>query len=151
MTENQEYTQAVDLGRFPRTPNVPIHDDFRDGRGVIQNLILSPISSVARITSAKGTTRANHWHRTDWHYAYVETGEVLYFERPVGATVVPEPKSYPAGTMFFTPPRVEHCMLFAADSVIFTFAQNVRSHDNHEADLVRVAFVTPEIANRFVP
>ena len=41
-------------------------------------------------------------------------------------------------------------MLFAEDSVIYTFARNVRSHDNHEADLERVSFVTPEIAADFL-
>ena len=151
MTANKQYTAAVDVGLFPETTSVPLDDSFKDERGEITNLLLTPITSVARITSRKRDTRANHYHRTDWHYAFVESGCVLYFERAIGDDKIPEPKTYGPGSMFFTPPNREHCMLFAEDSVIFTFAKNVRDHETHEADLVRVSIITPELAARFVP
>lgn len=148
---NEEYTKAVDAGQFPGDSAVPLDHVFADERGEIRNLLLTPITSVAVITSKRGSVRANHWHRTDWHYAFVVSGLVLYFERAVGATEVPEPRTFGPGEMFFTPPGREHTMLFAEDSTIMTFAKNVRSHDNHEADLTRVAVVSPELAARLVP
>lgn len=150
MSENQKYTKAVDGGEYPTDPAVPIDPGFSDERGEICNLLLTPITSVAEIVSKKGSVRANHLHRTDWHYAYVVKGEVFYFERPPGSAEVPAPRRFGPGEMFFTPPGVEHAMLFSEDSTIMTFAKNVRTHDNHEADLERVVFVTPEVAAKYV-
>lgn len=149
MTENNAYTEMVNSGMVPADSSVPLDDMFTDDRGEIRNLILSPVTSVARIESKLGSVRANHWHRSDWHYAFVESGLVFYFERPVGSTEIPEPRPYRPGEMFYTPPNREHAMLFGMDSVIYTFAKNVRSHENHEADLVRVEFITPEFARKF--
>ncbi len=142
--------QQVDQGSYPSSTLVPLNKPFADNRGCIQNLLLSPITSVARITSARGTVRANHYHLTDWHYAFVEAGEILYFERPIDSSTIPDPIKVRPGTMFFTPPNVEHAMLFIEDTVFYTFAKNIRSHESHESDLVRVEFITPEIAERFL-
>jgi len=151
MTQNQQYAQFVDNGNFPSEVVVPLDDFFCDDRGEILNLLLTPITSVARIRSKVGTVRANHYHKTDWHYAFVESGQILYFEREIGAASVPEPRVFNPGQMFFTRPNVEHAMLFSQDSVFYTFAKNVRSHDNHESDLQRVTFVTPEVIARYMP
>lgn len=145
-----EYVSAVDSGVWPNTPDVPMPQDFIDHRGIISNILFTPINSVAEIRTKRGGIRANHVHKTDWHYAYVVSGRVAYFERPVGATEVPDPKLYGPGEMFFTPPNREHAMLFVEDSVIFTFAKNVRTHENHEADLVRVEFVTDAVAAKYL-
>jgi quercetin dioxygenase-like cupin family protein len=151
MTKNQEYSNAVSCGNFPAEFLVPLDDSFIDNRGEIVNLLLTSITSVARITSKAGTVRANHFHKTDWHYAYVESGEILYFERPIGDSQVPAPHIYSPGEMFFTRPNVEHAMLFSKDTVFFTFAKNERSHDTHEADLVRVPFITPDLIQKYMP
>ena len=144
METNDSYTTKVDAGEWPDDCAVPLDDPFEDGRGAIQNLLLKPMTSIAVITSKEGTLRANHYHKTDWHYAYVVSGCVLYFERQIGDPSVPEPKEFRAGEMFFTPPMVEHCMAFPEDTIFITAAKNVRSHESHEADLVRVSFVSPE-------
>lgn len=150
---NQQYVDAVARGEFPQFARVPLGEGFKDQRGEILNLILSEglVGSVAEIGSARGSVRANHYHKTDWHFTYVAAGSVLYFERPIGSAEVPEPEEFVPGEVFFTPPNVEHAMLFSEDSVILTFAKNVRTHENHEADLVRVSFVTPEIVAKYVP
>jgi dTDP-4-dehydrorhamnose 3,5-epimerase-like enzyme len=129
---------------------VPIDSGFIDARGEIKNLLLTPITSVAEIRSVRGAVRANHYHLTDWHYAYVLSGQVLYFERDIDSTDMRTPTEINPGQMFFTPPMREHAMLFTQDSVIMTFAKNIRSHDNHESDLVRVNFVTPEVVAKFL-
>jgi dTDP-4-dehydrorhamnose 3,5-epimerase-like enzyme len=148
---NEEYTKAVDAGIWPNTPDVPLPEPFADERGNITNLLFTPINSVADISSVRGSVRANHYHRTDWHYTLVSSGKVAYFEREIGSTEVPEPRIYGPGQMFFTPPMREHAMLFLEDSLILTFAKNVRNHENHEADVVRVEFVTPAVVDKYLP
>jgi quercetin dioxygenase-like cupin family protein len=123
---------------------------FTDERGTIENLRLAPMNSFSRITSKKGSIRANHWHRTDWHDAYVVSGRVAYFERERDTATIPEPTFYGPGEMFNTPPGVEHAMLFTEDSVILTVSGNPRDHESHEADVVRVSFVTPDVAAKYL-
>ena len=42
------------------------------------------------IDSKKGTLRANHYHKTDWHYCYVISGSIEYYHRPTGSDQEPE-------------------------------------------------------------
>ena len=143
-------TTNIHEGRFVSGPRVPLPTAFVNEVGEIQNLLLKPIQSVAVLKSRKGRVRANHYHKTDWHYAYVVSGKVLYFERAVGDTAVEPPIEILPGEMFFSPPMREHAMLFAEETTIITLAKNVRSHEEHEADLVRVAYITPELAAWYV-
>jgi dTDP-4-dehydrorhamnose 3,5-epimerase-like enzyme len=139
------YVNRVLAGDFPDDPIVPLDKPFVDARGVIQNLVLGSFTSSAIITSKTRSVRANHWHRTDWHFAYVVSGEVWYFEQPITADDQVADRSVPMkkwvvgpGQMFFTAPRTAHAMAFAADTSFLTFSKNVREHDTHEEDLVRV-------------
>lgn len=144
--DNEEYTSAVDRGEWPSDPRVPLPEPFKNLNGKIQNLVLKPMQSVGALHSVVAAVRANHYHKTDWHYTYVATGAMAYLWRPIGETSVPEPVVFQAGEMFFTPPMLEHAMVFLEDSLVITMAKNVRSHEEHEADLVRVPFVTNSMA-----
>jgi quercetin dioxygenase-like cupin family protein len=141
MLTNREFSALVDGGRFPDQIAVPLDQPFVNQNGVIQNLLLERFTSAALITSVKGAVRANHYHKTDWHYSYVVSGAVEYFVRPVGSRERPSQTRFPAGTMFFTPPNVEHAMFFPVDTAFITFAKNVRDHEHHEEDVVRVKLV----------
>lgn len=145
------YQEAVDRGDWPGNPRVPLEPRFENSAGWIQNLLLRGCRSVAAILSLRGSRRANHFHKTDWHYTYVASGTVFYFERAVGFDEMPEPLVFRTGEVFFTPPMREHCMLFAEDTLIVTMARNERSHDKHEDDVERVEFVTQKIARQYVP
>jgi dTDP-4-dehydrorhamnose 3,5-epimerase-like enzyme len=147
---NDEYTSSVDRGEWPDDRRVPLDEPFRNASGSIQNLVLKPMTSVAAIESAAGTVRSNHYHLTDWHYIYVASGSLAYLERPVGSSEIPHPVVFRKGEMFFTPPMAEHAIVFLEDTLIITMAKNVRSHESHEADLVRVSFLTPEIVKHIL-
>lgn len=138
---NREFSALVDGGRFPEQIGVPLDTPFVNENGTIQNLLLERFTSAALITSVKGSVRANHYHKTDWHYSYVVSGAVEYFVRPVGSRDRPSQTRFPAGTMFFTPPLVEHAMFFPEPTTFITFAKNVRDHEHHEDDVVRVKLV----------
>src|SRR5205814_1962614 len=114
---------------------------FVNQNGTIQNLLLERFTSAALITSSPGAVRANHYHKTDWHYSYVVQGTVWYYWRPVGVKDPPRAERFGAGMMFFTPPLVEHAMVFPEETSFITFAKNIRDHENHEADLIRVRLV----------
>jgi len=138
---HDEYTTAVDQGKWPSDSLVPLDDPFINENGVIQNLLLKPANSFTIIHSKPSSIRANHYHKTDWHYSYVVSGRIIYFERKVGDTIVPEPQFYESGKMFFTPPMVEHVMYFPEQTTFVTMAKNIRSHESHESDVVRVSFL----------
>ena len=122
----------------------PSHDD---ARGSIQPLYDLPTKSVVIITSKKGTVRANHYHLTDWHYCYVTEGEIDYYHRPHGSDGAPEKVTVKAGQLFFTPPMVDHAMVFTEDTTFFTFGRNPRDQESYEADVRRIELVDPNSIN----
>src|SRR5688500_14299372 len=118
MLSNREFSALVDKGTYPDQVGVPIDAPFSNQNGEIFNLLLERFTSVALIHSVPGAIRANHYHKTDWHYSYVQSGVVWYYWRPLGSKETPKHERFPAGTMFFTPPLVEHAMFFPEDSII---------------------------------
>ena len=85
---------------------------FVDERGKIQPLADIDFKSSVLITSKKGTIRANHYHKTDWHFCYVLKGSIDYYYRPVGEKKAPKMIKIKKEQLFFTPPMVEHAMIF---------------------------------------
>jgi dTDP-4-dehydrorhamnose 3,5-epimerase-like enzyme len=141
-TDYESYGESVCSGIWPDNRLVPLPASFENDVGIIQNLTLHPVTSVTIINSKADTIRANHYHKTDWHYLYILSGRIRYFERKVGETEIPIPSIFLPGQMFFTPPMVEHAMYFPVETTFITMARNNRSHDSHESDLVRVNFIT---------
>ncbi len=141
MISNREFSGLVDTGKFPEQVDVPLDAPFVNDSGKIQNLLLERFTSAAIITSVAGAVRANHYHKTDWHYSYVVSGVVQYYWRAVGSGETPKSQLFPAGTMFFTPPMVEHAMFFPEATSFVTFAKNVRDHEHHESDVVRIKII----------
>lgn len=115
-----------------------------DARGIISNLVLSEepgdIGGVELILSKAGTVRSNHWHRTDSHTLFVLSGTMLYYERPVGASSMPELRAIRAGASVFTGPNVEHCTRFPEETLLLCVSRLPRDHVTHEADLVRLPY-----------
>src|SRR5690349_21308388 len=95
---------------------IDMRSPFRDERGEILNLLDEPIGSVSRIESHAGSVRANHYHKTDHHYCFLQTGEVEYYHRPVGSHDDPVHHTIRPGQLFFTPHMYEHTMVFTKDS-----------------------------------
>ena len=120
-----------------------IRPPFTDARGEILNLLDLAIGSVSLITSAPGAVRANHYHKTDWHYSYMQKGAMDYYFRPIGSK---DPAKYirvEVGQMVYTPSMEEHAMVFTAESVMWCFAGNPRTSAGYELDTVRVPSIVP--------
>lgn len=117
---------------------IPQRPPFLDARGEVRNLIDANFGSAAVITSVKGAIRGNHYHKTDYHYCWLQSGGMIYSHRPVGDTVPPKEWVITPGQIVYTPPMYEHVMRFTADSVLFVFARNNREMANYEEDTVRI-------------
>ena len=128
---------------WPTTVIVELDDAFEDNRGGIQPLVDMHMKSCVLISSRKGTVRANHYHQTDWHYCYVLSGEIDYYHRPHGSDQQPEKVAVREGQLFFTPPMVDHAMVFTKDTDFLTFGRNSRSQEVYEADVVRIDPINP--------
>lgn len=128
---------------WPTGVLVDLPKPFEDERGSIQPLVDMQMESCVLITSRKDTVRANHYHQTDWHFCYVLSGMITYYHRPHGSTEPPEKIVIKPGQMFFTPPLVDHAMVFPEDTMFLTWGRNSRSQDVYEADVRRIEPINP--------
>ncbi len=119
-------------------PLVPLPTPFHDDRGTIQNLVDLPLGSALVILSKKGAIRANHYHKTDFHYSWLQSGRMLYAHRPSGSKEPPQQWVIGPGQLFYTPPMHDHVMQFLEDSVLFVVARNIRTSADYESDTVRI-------------
>jgi hypothetical protein len=128
---------------WPKTVIVPLGPAFTDERGTIQPLIDIRMESCVLIESKAGTQRANHYHRTDWHYCYVLKGEIEYYERPHGSDQPAAKHVIAKGQLFFTGPMLDHTMVFTKDTAFLTWGRNSRAQEVYEADIVRIPSIGP--------
>lgn len=118
---------------------VSLRPPFVDARGQLQHLVDAPFGSALVMTSVKGAVRGRHYHKTDYHYTWLQSGELLYAHRPAGQSGPYQRWVIRPGQLFYTPPMYEHVMEFTADSVAVVLARNHRTMDHYEADTVRLA------------
>tara|TARA_B100000242_G_C42951522_1_gene441195 strand:- start:508 stop:975 length:468 start_codon:yes stop_codon:yes gene_type:complete len=132
-----------EMESWPSEPLVKLQNPFIDRRGSIQPLVDLMMQSAVMIESKAGSLRANHYHKTDWHYCYVISGQIQYFYKNVNSNKMPEMITVKEGNMVFTPPLVEHCMKFPEDTIFLTLSRNPRDQETYEADVVRVNLIDP--------
>lgn len=120
-----------------------------DPRGIIEQLSREGYDSVLRITSKKGTVRANHYHRQDSHVCYVLKGKIRYVEQdllPDGTLNDASPQRewlIRAGQCFYTPPLVAHAMEFVEDTEFLAISPRTGDSKEYENDLIRITLVDP--------
>ena len=123
---------------WPKDVIVKLEKAFVDMRGSIQPLVDLPMESAVLIHSKKGAVRANHYHQTDWHFCYVLSGSIEYLHRPTGSKAKPKTVFVKEGELFFTPPMVDHQMIFPEDASFLVLGRNSRAQPVYEADVVRI-------------
>ena len=136
---------------WPSDILVTLEKPFVDARGKIQPLVDMMMQSAVIIDSKKGSLRANHFHKTDWHYCYVLSGSIEYYHRPTGSNLDPELLIVKAGEMIFTPPMVDHGMKFPENTKFLTLSRNPRDQASYEADVVRVNMLNTEGLTSWTP
>lgn len=122
-----------------------IKPEFVDVRGGIARIVdqdIFSIRAVLRITSKKGTTRANHLHKTDYHYIFVEKGSCKYSEldpkikKGKIQTVILEP-----GDLVLSKPGIIHGVKFLKDTVLLVFTSEKREQNHYEEDIKRIKII----------
>lgn len=117
---------------------------YVDARGYIQTLVNEPITNVALITSKKGTSRSNHYHKTDWHYMYMISGKAFYYFRPTNSGSPLERIVFNTGDLLFTGPMEDHATVFLEDSMVLAMSGHPRDQATYESDIVRVELISQE-------
>ena len=140
-----------EIETWPSHGVVTLETPFVDGRGSIHPLVDTLMRSAVMIESKAGSLRANHYHKTDWHYCYVVSGEIEYFHRPTGSDREPDMLLVKQGEMIFTPPMIDHGMKFPVDTVFLTLSRNPRDQVSYEEDVVRVEMVPAEGLKSWTP
>ena len=130
-----------EIKKWPTKPLVNLEKPFVDNRGTIQPLVDILMKSAVMIHSKAGSLRANHYHKTDWHYCYVINGKINYYHRELNSDAEPELLVVEKGSMVFTPPLIEHCMKFPEDTLFLTLSRNPRDQETYEADVVRTNLI----------
>ena len=128
---------------WPKHPLVNLQKPFVDLRGSIQPLVDSIMKSAVMIKSKAGSLRANHYHKTDWHYCYVISGKIEYYYKELNSDKKTELLIVEKGNMVFTPPLVEHCMKFPEDTLFLTLSRNPRDQETYELDVIRTNLIDP--------
>ena len=136
---------------WPNHGVIKLEKPFVDVRGSIKPLVDIMMQSAVMIESKAGSLRANHYHKTDWHYCYIISGKIEYLHRPTGSNQNPETILVNEGEMVFTPPMIDHGMKFPVDTVFLTLSRNPRDQESYEADVVRVDMVSTDGLKSWTP
>lgn len=125
---------------WPKDVRVVLDKAHEDERGFIQCLTNIPTQNVSYIFSKKGSVRSNHYHKTDWHYMYILSGEMDYFYRNHNKLSKEKIRkvNLQKGDMVFTPPMEEHTSCFPKDTHFLAISRNPRDQEAYEADVIRV-------------
>lgn len=138
-----QLTQA-DFDKYFEDPIVRVTDAFEDARGQILPLADVDMKSAVLISSKKGTLRANHYHLTDWHYCYVISGSIDYSWRKTNTNGPIKKITIKGGENFFTPPMVDHAMVFTQDTTFVCLGKNSRAQESYESDVRRIELIDPK-------
>ena len=119
--------------------NLP--DNYKDDRGFIQPICDLNMKSASLIISKANTWRANHYHKTDWHFIYVLEGTFEYYFRKTDSKGKIKKIVVKKDQLLFTGPLVDHAMLYTEETKILVLSKNPRDQKTYEEDTVRIDFM----------
>jgi len=110
-------------------------DRFEDHRGLIEDLLITPLDGVTRIFTKKGAVRGNHVHHKSTQWTYVVSGRLLVVTEVDGRR---EPAVYGPGEMSCEPPGVPHAWQALEDTTVLAFSRGPKTGEGYESDMVRL-------------
>lgn len=120
-------------------------EEFVDKRGGITRIVDEDkftFRAVLRISSKKGSIRSNHYHKSDFHYIYVESGRCEYSEKVAS---VPNAKvetvTLLPGDVVLSRPGIIHAVKFLEDTVLYAFTTEKREQGRYERDTERIKII----------
>lgn len=115
---------------------------FVDDRGEMSFLLNDEIhfTSALYITCNKGSIRANHYHKKDTHFTFLQKGKMEYYYKENEKGKVKK-EIVNAGEIVETPPGVWHAMKFLEKSIFVALTTESRDQEKYEADTVKVKLI----------
>jgi len=112
--------------------------NYKDERGeIIDILSKEHIEHVTLITSVKGVTRGNHYHKETLQIVYIIEGKIELLtqmpDSPIMSTILEK------GDLAITYPMERHAMVTMEDSTFIVFTRGIRGGDNYEKDTYRLS------------
>ena len=114
---------------------------YEDSRGIIQPLCDLNMKSASLIVSKANTWRANHYHKSDWHFIYVLKGSFEYYFKKTNSDEKVIKKIVKKGDLLFTGPVIDHAMFYTEETEILVLSKNPRDQKTYEEDTVRIDFM----------
>ncbi len=126
---------------------VDLQEGYADDRGIIQPLCDLNMKSASIIVSKKNTWRANHYHKSDWHFIYVLQGSFEYYYKKTNSKDEIKKIIVTKDQLLFTGPQVDHAMFYTEETKLIVLSKNPRDQKTYEEDTVRIDFMNDK--NRF--
>jgi oxalate decarboxylase/phosphoglucose isomerase-like protein (cupin superfamily) len=109
----------------------------KDSRGEITDLLVKEnVEYVTLITSRKGTTRGNHFHKATTQWVYVLEGRLKVLTQLPEAAVVSAVLE--KGDLIVNTPMEGHAMVALEDSSFLVFTKGPRGGEDYESDTYRL-------------
>jgi quercetin dioxygenase-like cupin family protein len=117
-----------------------------DDRGKIADIFYNEqINHVAIITSKKGISRGNHYHKQTTQHTLVTKGSLIYLSQPSDKSEPVKAVLLKPGDIATSSPGEVHAMLFPEDNEFLAFSSGLRGGKDYEKDTFRVpALELPE-------
>ena len=129
-----------------------IQSAYHDERGDIFNLFEGRIEHTALITSKKGSVRANHYHKEDYQYIYLVSGEFESHSCDVRNPKKKQMLLVKPGDLVDTPPYIAHAQKFTKDSVFLALTTHQRESGKYEEDTIAYqvieGYLNPELKTK---
>ena len=108
-----------------------------DERGIIVDILTKEkIDYVTLITSKRGATRGNHYHKQTIQWVYIFRGKIkLLSQKPDEAV---EATYLTQGDLALTEPMERHAMIALEDSEFMVFTRGIRGGIDYEKDTYRL-------------
>lgn len=111
-------------------------DRFEDARGIIRDILTSPIDCVTHIITNQGAVRGNHIHHHTIQWVYVIRGRLLVVTQTASGR---HQHTYGPGELACDPPGVAHAWKALKPTEVLVFTKGPRSGEGYETDTERLA------------
>ena len=129
------------INNFEDKDLIELPENHSDERGFIQPLCDLEMKSASLLYSKKNTWRANHYHKSDWHFIYVLEGGFDYYYRKTNSNEKIKKKTVKKNQLLYTGPLVDHAMLYTEETKLLVVSKNPRDQKTYEKDTVRIDFM----------
>ncbi len=116
----------------------------KDDRGIIQDLLVTPLDAVTEIRTRKGAVRGNHVHYETTQWTYIAAGLLRVRTRNLAGII--EDRAYGPGEMACEEPGTAHAWEALEDTVVIVFTKGPRSGTAYESDTHRL-----DAGNHLIP